>query len=65
MKVVEVAQVLGVTDRHVRDLIQQGRLRAVPVTRRLWLVDRTSVEIYRRERRTPGRPRRRRVEGAT
>ena len=56
MKVLDAARELGVTDRHVRDLIARGVLRAEPVSRRLYLVERESVERYKRERRRPGRP---------
>ncbi len=56
MLVREAARELGVTDQHVRQLIRRGRLVGEQMSPRLYLVERASVETYKRERRPPGRP---------
>jgi excisionase family DNA binding protein len=58
MLVSQAAEELNVSTRHVRLLIARGVLRGSPVNSRLWLVERESVEAYKRERRPVGRPRR-------
>lgn len=58
LRVAEAAQELGVTSQQVRHLIRQGRLRAERINPRLYLVERASVEHYKRSRQPPGRPRR-------
>jgi excisionase family DNA binding protein len=50
---------LGVSPRRVLQLIATGVLRAESINPRLYLVERASVERYRRDRRPPGRPKRR------
>jgi excisionase family DNA binding protein len=60
LRVADAALELGVTTRRVRQLIAGGRLRAEPLTPRLYLVERESVERYKRTRRPPGRPARQR-----
>jgi excisionase family DNA binding protein len=56
MLVREAARELGVTDQHVRQLIRRGRLVGEQPSPRLYLVERASVEAYKRQRRPAGRP---------
>jgi excisionase family DNA binding protein len=56
MLVKDVARELGVTDQHVRQLIRRARLIGEQLSPRLYLVERASVEAYKRERRPAGRP---------
>lgn len=56
MLVQEAALELGVTDQQVRQLIRRGRLRGERPSPRLHLVERASVEAYKRARRPAGRP---------
>ena len=56
MRVIEAAEELGVTGQQVRKLIKEGRLRAEQLSPRFYLVERASVEAYKRERRPAGRP---------
>ena len=58
MRVAEAAQELDVSPRQVRTLVRRGTLRARLLSRRLYLVERASVEQYKSERRPRGRPRR-------
>jgi excisionase family DNA binding protein len=54
----EAAEMLGVSDQRVRDLLKAGRLSGKKLGSRLggmWLVERRSVETF--ERRGAGRPR--------
>lgn len=54
ISVTDAARLAGVTDRHLRLLIEQGRLPAVKVGR-AWLVSRKAVLAWRRHP-TMGRP---------
>jgi excisionase family DNA binding protein len=56
MLVKDAARELGVTDQHVRQLIRRARLIGEQPSPRLYLVERASVEAYKRERRPAGRP---------
>jgi excisionase family DNA binding protein len=56
MLVKDAARELGVTDQHVRQLIRRARLIGEQLSPRLYLVERASVEAYKRERRPAGRP---------
>jgi excisionase family DNA binding protein len=56
VKVTDAASELDVTPRQIRKLIGQGVLRAESLGPRLYLVERTSVNRYKAERRGPGRP---------
>lgn len=56
MRTDEAAGELGVSDRHVRRLVQTGALRGESPSPRVLLVDRASVERYKQERRPRGRP---------
>jgi hypothetical protein len=58
MRVSDAAQELGVTARRVRALIGLGVLAAEQLTPRMYLDQRDSVELYKRDRRPAGRPRR-------
>jgi excisionase family DNA binding protein len=57
MTVHEAATVLGVTDGRVRQLLSAGALRGERLGARMWLLERASVERYKKERRPVGRPR--------
>jgi excisionase family DNA binding protein len=52
----DAARELGVSDQHVRQLIRRTRLVGEQLTPRLYMVERASVEAYKRERRPAGRP---------
>ena len=54
--VVDAATELGVTPQQVRQLIRRGRIAAVKVNPMMYLVERASVEAYKRNRRPAGRP---------
>ena len=56
MRVTEAAAALGVTTRRVRQLIEEGVLKAESLSPRMYLVERASVEAYARTRRPAGRP---------
>jgi excisionase family DNA binding protein len=56
MLVKDAARELGVSDQQVRQLIRRARLVGEQLTPRLYLVERASVEAYKRERRPAGRP---------
>lgn len=55
--VVDAADELGVSPRQVLTLISRGTLRAMALNRRMFIVERQSVEQYKKTRRPPGRPR--------
>jgi len=56
MLVKDAARELGVSDQQVRQLIRRARLVGEQLTPRLYLVERASVEAYKRQRRPAGRP---------
>ena len=58
MRVAEAAAELGVSPRRVRQLIERGQIRAEAITRRLYLVENTSIDSYKVARRPRGRPKR-------
>jgi excisionase family DNA binding protein len=61
MTTAEVADVLGVTESRVRQLLIKGKLPAVRIGDRYrgyWKIDPEQVEIFKLTRRGPGAPRR-------
>ena len=42
----KAAQLLGKTQRRIQQLIREGKLEGSPVSPRLWLVSKQSVEEY-------------------
>ncbi len=52
----DAARELGISDQQVRQLIRRARLVGEQLTPRLYLVERASIEAYKRERRSAGRP---------
>jgi excisionase family DNA binding protein len=56
MPTVQAANELGVTEGRVRQLIRRGELRAELLRPRFYVVERESVERYKRGRRPRGRP---------
>lgn len=50
----EAAQTLGVTRQHIVNLLNAGILEGYKVTNRLWLVNRQSLEGWKRQRAPKG-----------
>lgn len=51
----EAGEILGITRRRVRQLIQAGQLTATKIGRD-WLLGKAEVEQFAKRRRPPGRP---------
>jgi excisionase family DNA binding protein len=63
LSVREVAQVLGVSERRVRALVEGGRLPAIRVGARTYAILRSEVERFAKVPRQTGRPPKRMADG--
>ena len=57
ISVVEAAQIIGCTTRNVRKLIDEGKVKAVALHDRSWVVYRSSAESYAKKPQIIGQPR--------
>jgi len=56
LSVQEVAEVLGVSERRVLQFREEGRLRGSRRFGKSWAIQRSEVERFSKEPRSPGRP---------
>ena len=59
IKTKDAAQLLGCTERRIRQLLEDGSIRGVKLSERFWLIEEASLAAYL-EPATRGRPRSRR-----
>ncbi len=52
----QAAETLGVTQQHIRHLIDDGRIAAVHLGHRYWVVYRPSITKYKKRKSPRGRP---------
>jgi excisionase family DNA binding protein len=52
----EAARALKVTDARIRQLLLEGKIKGHKISNLVWLIPKSEIARYTRERRPPGRP---------